>query len=103
MSSIVLFILYGIALMMGITSIALSYMRLPWNDDTEPLLAAGLVIMAIGSIVSIIKKRSVTQTPQTSHLQPTSQPKSLMVAMMVMVIVMVVVMVMAMVMLMVII
>jgi len=46
-------ILYVIGLLMGIVTLLLSYIGLPEPYDTEPILAFGLLLVAIAGMVSI--------------------------------------------------
>jgi hypothetical protein len=46
-------ILYAFGLLMGITTLILSYTGLPDPYDTEPLLAFGLLLVAAAGIASI--------------------------------------------------
>lgn len=45
--------LYVLGLILGIASLVMAYTGLPENYDTEPLIAFGLFLIAIGGIASI--------------------------------------------------
>ena len=48
-------VLYVVALTMGIVTLILSWTGLPGNFDTEPLLAIGVLCLALVGLLSIKK------------------------------------------------
>ena len=48
-------ILYAIGIFLALASIFFSYTGVPGNNDTEPLLAIGLLFVAIAGLRSIMK------------------------------------------------
>ena len=51
--NLIALILYAIGLLLGIAALVMSYTGLPENYDTEPVLAFGLLLLAIAGIASI--------------------------------------------------
>ena len=51
--NLIALVLYAIGLVTGIASLVMSYTGLPENYDTEPVLAFGLLLLAIAGIASI--------------------------------------------------
>ena len=48
-------LLFVIGLILGILALLFTYTGLPWSMDTEPLLAIGLVLVALAGIISAME------------------------------------------------
>jgi len=46
-------VLYVIGILLGLAAIVLSFTGIPGGFDTEPVLGAGLIVVALGGIVSL--------------------------------------------------
>ena len=44
-------VLNGAALVLGVLSLVFAFTGLPWTYDTEPLIALGLVLLAIAGLM----------------------------------------------------
>ena len=50
-----LIILYAIGIFLGLVSVIMAYTGLPGSYDTEPMLAVGLLFVAIAGLISVKK------------------------------------------------
>jgi len=50
-----LIIIYAICIILGLISVIMAYTGLPGTFDTEPLLAVGLLFVAIAGLISVKK------------------------------------------------
>ena len=48
-------LLFAIGLILGILALLFAYTGLPWTMDTEPLLAIGLILVALAGIISAME------------------------------------------------
>ena len=48
-------LLFAIGLILGILALLFMYTGLPWTMDTEPLLAIGLILVALAGIISAME------------------------------------------------
>lgn len=48
-------ILYVVGLLLGLISLFMSYIGMPGNYDTEPVLGVGLLLLAIAGLLSLKK------------------------------------------------
>ena len=48
-------LLFAVGLLLGIVALLFTYTGLPWTMDTEPLLAIGLILVALAGMISTME------------------------------------------------